>query len=162
MKAYALQLVLAVIGLSIAGCSKHSEPPADQTSPAGQIVADRGVLDVPSGDTSSWDVILKDDSVLVIQLFVITSQIQHQMVVSGGMITMRGRPIVIFNAQTNSPGQATFFTGGRYLIKFKSHIVPPHKYEGPPPNYLSNKRSRPLADCRARGAQSKGKHILFT
>lgn len=148
MKARTWQIVLAVFGLSIASCSKYPESPFSQRSASGQIVADRGVLDVSSSGTTSWDVPLEDGSLLVIQSFGITNRTGKQMVVSSGEVTMAGHTVIIFNAQTNSQDQSTFFTSGRYFIKFKSHIIPPHKDEGPPPRYLSSKRSPPHTNCR--------------
>ena len=48
------------------------------------------------------------------------------MIVSSAEIKARGSvtPAITFGAQTNSPDQATFFTNGRYFIKFTPHIKP--------------------------------------
>jgi hypothetical protein len=120
MKTHTPQIILGALTLLIAGCSKHSEPATNQK------VADYGVVDVSSSGTSSHDIDLGDGNLCVIKSFVITDQTGSQMLVSSAEIKARGgvTPLITFSAQTNPPDQATFFTNGRYFIKFNPHIKP--------------------------------------
>jgi hypothetical protein len=120
MKTRTPQIILGALTILIAGCSKHSEPVTNQK------VADPGVVEVSSTSTSSHDIDLGDGNSCVIKSFVIRDQTGGQMIVSSAEIKARGSvtPAITFGAQTNSPDQATFFTNGRYFIKFTPHIKP--------------------------------------
>ena len=120
MKTHIPQIILGILTLLVAGCSEHSAPATNQT------VADYGVIEVSSSGTNSHDIHLEDGNSCIIKSFIITNETGGQMIVSSAEIRMKGAstPIITFNAQTNSPDQATFFTNGRYFIKFKPEIKP--------------------------------------
>jgi len=120
MKTNTPQIILSTLTLLFAGCSKHSE----QTT--SQKVVDAGIIEVSSTGTSFHDIDLGDGNSCAIKSFVIRDQTGNQMIVSSAEIDARGGVtwLIRFNAQTNSPDQATFFATGDYFIKFKPHINP--------------------------------------
>jgi hypothetical protein len=122
MKYHTPLITAALLVSPFTGCSKHPSPPA-----ANPGNVDYGVLEVSSsGTTSSHDIDLGDGNFFVIKSFVVSEQTGSQMVVSSAEVRMRGgnAPLITFDARTNLPGKATFFSNGRYTIKFEPHVKP--------------------------------------